>query len=61
MAINDILTPEGDTQDFVIEIPVGNALYVPEDILIGAGGVSLCVEIPVTEGGGGDTIFIMSE
>lgn len=62
MAAIDILAQTGDGQDFMVEIPAGNAGYTPSDILLGSGGVPLCVEVPivVTEGGGGN-IFIMSE
>jgi hypothetical protein len=61
MAITDILAQVGDSQDFILEAPTGNVSYTPDDVLIGAGGVPLCVEIPVVEGGGGSDIFIMSE
>jgi hypothetical protein len=60
MAITDILAQPGDKQDFILEIPVGNASYVPNDILMGSENAFLCVEIPVVTGGGGN-IFIMSE
>ncbi len=60
MAINDIVGQTGDGQDFILEIPAGNALYVPEDILIEEEGAILCVEVPEVTGGGGN-IFIMSE
>jgi hypothetical protein len=62
MAMNDILAPIGDTQDFIVEIPTGNSGYVPNDILIGEDESILCSEIPVViPGGGGGNIFIMSE
>jgi len=61
MAINDILGPSGDLQDFVIEIPTGNVTYVPNDILVETNGSFLCSEIPEVTNGGGGNIFIMSE
>lgn len=62
MAINDILSPAGDAQDFVVEIPSGNASYTPNDVLLGSNGAFLITEIPeVVDGGGGGNIFIMSE
>lgn len=62
MATLDILAQSGDGQDFIMEIPAGNTGYAPSDILLGEGGVPLCVEIPVVvAGGGGGNIFIMSE
>ncbi len=63
MAITDILAQSGDGQDFIVEIPAGNAGYVPNDVLLGSNGAFLCSEIPVVvnEGGGGGNIFIMSE
>lgn len=62
MALSDIVANTGDGQDFVIEVPTGNPSYVPSDIVLGSGGVPLCVEVPVvTGGGGGGNIFIMSE
>lgn len=60
MAITDILAQSGDAQDFIVEIPAGNAGYVPADILLEDGGAFLCVEIPAATGGEGN-IFIMSE
>ena len=60
MAINDILGQSGDGQDFIVEIPAGNAGYVPADIVVEEEGVLLCVEVPEVTGGGGN-IFIMSE
>ncbi len=62
MASNDIVAPTGDEQDFIVEIPAGNAAYIPNDVLLQSSGAILCVEIPVvvSEGGGGN-IFIMSE
>ncbi len=60
MAITDILAQSGDAQDFIVEIPAGNAGYVPSDILVEDDGALLCVEIPAVTGGGGN-IFIMSE
>ncbi len=63
MASLDILAESGDGQSFVVEIPIGNASYVPNDILLQSSGALLCVEVPavVNEGGGGGNIFIMSE
>lgn len=61
MAINDIVGQSGDNQDFVVEIPAGNAGYVPSDILVEDDGALLCSEIPEVIGGGGGNIFIMSE
>ncbi len=61
MAITDIVGQSGDVQDFVLEIPAGNAAYTPADILIETAGEFLCVEIPLVTGGGGGNIFIMSE
>lgn len=60
MAITDIVAQSGDGQDFIVEIPAGNAGYVPSDALIETDGSFLCVEIPEVTGGGG-SIFIMSE
>lgn len=60
MAINDILGQEGDGQDYLIEIPAGNASYFPNDIVIGEDEALLCSEVPEVTGGGGN-IFIMSE
>jgi hypothetical protein len=60
MAISDILATSGDGQDFVVEIPAGNAGYVPVDIVSETDGALLCVEIPLVTGGGGN-VFIMSE
>lgn len=59
MAITDIVAQSGDLQDFVVEIPTGNASYVPSDSLIGTNEALLCSEIPAVTGGG--NIFIMSE
>ncbi len=61
MAITDIVAQSGDAQDFVVEIPTGNAAYIPADILIEDDGAILCTEIPEVTGGGGGNIFIMSE
>jgi len=61
MALIDILAPIGDSQDFIVEIPIGNFSYTPDDILLGANGVPLLSEIPVVTEGGGGNIFIMSE
>ncbi len=61
MAINDIVGQSGDGQDFIVEIPAGNAGYVPADILTETDGALLCVETPLVTGGGGGNIFIMSE
>ncbi|MCE9628796.1 MAG: hypothetical protein K8Q91_02250 [Candidatus Vogelbacteria bacterium] len=60
MAIIDIVGQSGDAQDFILEIPTGNASYVPADTLVEDDGSLLCVEIPEVTGGGGN-IFIMSE
>lgn len=60
MAITDIVAQSGDTQDFILEIPAGNAAYTPADSLVEADGALLCVEIPLVTGGGGN-IFIISE
>ncbi len=60
MAITDILAPVGDTQDFIIEIPVGNSSYTPNDVLVETSGSLVCSEIPEVVNGGGN-IFIMSE
>ncbi len=59
MAINDILAQVGDGQDFIVEIPAGNASYTPEDVLLKSNGAILCAEVPAVTGGG--NIFIMSE
>ncbi len=63
MAITDIVASSGDNQDFIVEIPTGNAGYVPNDILIESEGSIICSEIPIVidQGGGGGNIFIMSE
>lgn len=62
MAIIDIVGQSGDSQDFILEIPAGNASYTPSDILIEKDGALLCIEIPeIVAGGGGSNIFIMSE
>jgi hypothetical protein len=61
MASLDILASVGDSQDFIVEIPIGNSSYTPDDILLGTNGVPLLSEIPVVSGGGGGNIFIMSE
>jgi hypothetical protein len=62
MAINDIVAQSGDVQDFIVEIPTGNASFVPSDILLESGGALACSEIPeVVDQGGGGNIFIMSE
>ena len=60
MAINDIVASSGDGQDFILEIPNGNASYTPSDIVIEKDGSLLCTEVPLATGGGGN-IFIMSE
>lgn len=60
MAITDILAQSGDGQDFIVEIPAGNAGYVASDVLLGSNGAFLCSEIPAQTGGGGN-VFIMSE
>lgn len=59
MAITDILAQSGDTQDFILEIPAGNASYTPADAVVEDDGVLLCVEIPAATSGG--NIFIMTE
>lgn len=63
MAITDIVASSGDNQDFIVEMPAGNAGYVPNDILTEADGTTICSEIPIVvdQGGGGGSIFIMSE
>lgn len=61
MAINDIVAQAGDTQDFVLELPVGNGAYLPNDILVETDGAIGMNEIPLVTGGGGGNIFIMSE
>lgn len=61
MAVTDIVASSGDAQDFVLEIPAGNASYTPADILVEADGTLLLAEIPLVTGGGGGNIFIMSE
>lgn len=60
MAINDIVGQSGDTQDFIVEIPAGDASYLPNDILLKTDEAILTSEIPEATGGGGN-IFIMSE
>jgi len=59
MALTDILSQVGDTQDFIVELPAGNGSTVPTDYLIESGTTYLCAEIPLVTGGG--NIFIMSE
>jgi hypothetical protein len=44
MAINDILAQVGDAQDFIVEIPAGNASYTPEDVLLKSNGAILCAD-----------------
>jgi hypothetical protein len=62
MALADIVCPAGDGQDFVLELPAGNANYIPSDVLLGVGGAFLCAEIPVvTPGNGGGNIFVISD
>lgn len=63
MAVLDILAQTGDGQDFILELPIGNSSYIPNDSLLGSGKAFYCVEIPqvVNTGGGGGNIFIMSE
>lgn len=63
MAITDILAPSGDAQDFILEIPAGNASFTPADTLIETDGSFVCTEVPeiIDGGGGGGNIFIMSE
>lgn len=62
MAIDDIVSPAGDGQDLLVEIPTGNGAYVPADILIETDEVLTCAEIPeIIDQGGGGNIFIMSE
>jgi hypothetical protein len=60
MALTDIVAGVGDGQDFIVEIPIGNASYIPEDVLLKTDGAILLSEIPEQTGGGGN-IFIMSE
>lgn len=59
MAIDDIVAQTGDRQDFVLEIPAGNAAYLPNDILIEDDGALLMSEVPEVTASG--NIFIMSE
>lgn len=61
MALTDIVAQSGDSQDFIVEIPTGNASYAPSDILVETDGSFLCIEIPEVIDGGGGNIFIMSE
>lgn len=61
MALADIVAQSGDGQDFVLELPAGNANYVPSDVLLGAGGAFLCAEIPVVTSGGGGNIFVICD
>lgn len=61
MAVTDILGQSGDAQDFIVEIPTGNASYVPNDALLETGLEGAVSEIPAVVGGGGSNIFIMSE
>ena len=60
MAISDILAQSGDGQDFIVEIPAGNAGYVPADVLTEEDGSLMLTEVPLATSGGGN-IFIMSE
>jgi len=60
MAITDIVAQVGDGQDFILEIPAGNASFIPSDALIETDGSLLINEIPSVVGGGGN-IFIMSD
>jgi hypothetical protein len=60
MALNDIVAGAGDGQEFVVEIPAGNASYTPQDVLLKTDGAILTSEIPEATSGGGN-IFIMSE
>ncbi len=62
MALTDINFQEGESQDFILERPVGT-LFAPIDILIeDSGSQYLVLETPlITPGGGGGNIFIMSE
>lgn len=59
MAINDIVGATGDNQDFIVEIPAGNASYIPNDALLESDGSLFCTEIPGSPASG--NIFIMSE
>jgi hypothetical protein len=61
MASLDILASIGDSQDFILEIPIGNSSYTPDDVLLGSSGVPFCSEIPTVVSGGVGNIFIMSE
>lgn len=62
MALTDILGPVGDGQDFILELPAGNANFVPSDYLLGAGGAFLCAEVPVvTPGNTGGNIFVICD
>lgn len=64
MAITDILGQSGDVQDFILELPAGNATYTPDDTLVEPNGAIICTETPLIVdqgGGGGGNIFIMSE
>lgn len=61
MALTDINFQTGESQDFIVELPVGT-LYSPQDILVeSSGGQFLVMELTFTGGGGGGNIFIMSE
>lgn len=47
--MEDIVTPPGDKQDFVLEVPIGT-LNAPDDILFDSGSPYYPVtEIPQTE------------
>jgi hypothetical protein len=61
MAISDILAQSGDGQDFIVELPAGDAGNLPVDILSETDGTLLCAETPEIVDGGGGNIFIMSE
>lgn len=58
MALTDIHFQQGDTQNFIVEIPL-DMLHAPTDILFETGsGQFLVMELRLS---GGGNIFIMSE
>ncbi len=59
MALTDINFQEGESVDFINEIPLGG-LGTPTDIIVeDSGSQTLLTEVPEVTGGG--NIFIMSE